>query len=127
MARSSRKWSPHREAIWTPHADGLRPVRCWRMHDGYVTAIDVEKLGLAIIEMGGGRKRLDDAIDHSVGLEMLVRLGDSVQQGQPLLNVFAQADVRQAVQSSLQQAIDDRRRAGFAAAADHRAAGSLGY
>jgi homotetrameric cytidine deaminase len=57
--------------------------------DGYVTAMDAEQLGLAIVEMGGGRKRSDDPIDRSVGLEMLVRLGDRVDRGQPLLNVFA--------------------------------------
>jgi pyrimidine-nucleoside phosphorylase len=74
--------------------------------DGYVVSIDVERLGLAIIEMGGGRKQLDDVVDHSVGLEMLVRLGDRVRPGQPQLNVFAQPNVRQRVQASLEQAIE---------------------
>jgi pyrimidine-nucleoside phosphorylase len=72
--------------------------------DGFVASIDVEQLGLAIIEMGGGRKQLHDAIDHAVGLEMLVRLGDRVDRGQPLLNLFADADTRQAMQPSLQKA-----------------------
>jgi pyrimidine-nucleoside phosphorylase len=74
--------------------------------DGYVASINVEKLGLAIIEMGGGRKQLHDAIHHSVGLEMLVRLGDRVRRGQPLLHVFARADVREVVERSLQQAFE---------------------
>jgi thymidine phosphorylase len=63
-------------------------------NNGFVTAINVEQLGLAIIEMGGGRKKMVDQVDHSVGLEMLVRLGDRVERGQPLVRVFARPDKR---------------------------------
>ena len=58
-------------------------------HSGFVTAIDTEALGWMIIELGGGRQKLTDAIDHSVGLEMLVRLGEPVETGQPWVRVFA--------------------------------------
>ncbi|MEZ6041781.1 MAG: thymidine phosphorylase [Planctomycetaceae bacterium] len=57
--------------------------------DGVVSEIDAEKLGLAIIAMGGGRKKMGDAIDHSVGLEMLVRIGDPVSVDQPLVRLFS--------------------------------------
>jgi pyrimidine-nucleoside phosphorylase len=56
--------------------------------DGHVAAIDAEALGLAVIELGGGRKRQGDAIDHAVGLEMAVRLGERVERGQPLLRLY---------------------------------------
>ncbi len=56
---------------------------------GFVTAIDTESLGWIIIDLGGGRQKLTDSIDHSVGLEMLVRLGDPVEHGQPWVRVFA--------------------------------------
>lgn len=56
--------------------------------DGIVSRIDTEQLGLAIIAMGGGRQKVSDAIDHSVGIEMLVSIGDPVQRGQPLVRVF---------------------------------------
>ncbi|MEZ6095368.1 MAG: thymidine phosphorylase [Pirellulaceae bacterium] len=55
---------------------------------GNVSEIDCEKLGLAIIEMGGGRKIVGQEIDHSVGIEMLVQRGDSVDRGQPIANLF---------------------------------------
>jgi pyrimidine-nucleoside phosphorylase len=55
---------------------------------GYVAAIDTEAIGHLIIAMGGGRKQLGDAIDHSVGVEMLVRIGDRVTSGQPLAKLF---------------------------------------
>jgi pyrimidine-nucleoside phosphorylase len=56
---------------------------------GYVTAMNCEQLGMALIEMGGGRKKLGDKVDHSIGLELLVRLGDRVERDQPLANVYA--------------------------------------
>ncbi|MFN9719802.1 MAG: hypothetical protein ACK58L_13970, partial [Planctomycetota bacterium] len=55
----------------------------------FVAQIDTESLGLAIIALGGGRKMMGDVIDHSVGLEMLVRVGDQVDRGQPLVRVFS--------------------------------------
>ncbi|MEO2029235.1 MAG: thymidine phosphorylase [Fuerstiella sp.] len=58
---------------------------------GVVSEIDAEQLGAAIISMGGGRKQMSDQIDHAVGLEMLVRIGDVVDKGQPLANVFCAA------------------------------------
>lgn len=56
---------------------------------GVVTAIDTEALGYAVIELGGGRKQQGDPIDPAVGLEMLVRIGDKVEAGQPLVRLFA--------------------------------------
>ncbi len=56
---------------------------------GVVSAVDTEQLGWAVIALGGGRKKLTDQIDHSVGLEMLVRIGDPVEAGQPLARLFA--------------------------------------
>lgn len=64
------------------------PAEITSTQSGFVSAIDGEQLGLAIIRMGGGRTRVGQLIDHSVGLEMLVRIGDPVESGQPLVRVF---------------------------------------
>jgi thymidine phosphorylase len=72
---------------------------------GFVAAIDVEQLGWAIIEMGGGRKKVGEAIDHSVGLEMPVRLGDRVERGQPLAHLFARDASRASAARQIEQAI----------------------
>lgn len=58
-------------------------------HAGVVQAMDTQQLGLAIIELGGGRKQKGDKLDLSTGLEMLVRLGDRVNRCQPLVRLFA--------------------------------------
>ncbi len=53
--------------------------------------------------MGGGRKAMGNKIDHRVGLEMLVRIGDSVERGQPVARVFCDDPVphTEAVQSAV--------------------------
>jgi pyrimidine-nucleoside phosphorylase len=56
---------------------------------GYIAAMNVEQLGFAIIELGGGRQKLGDKLDFSTGLEMLVRLGDKAEKGQPIVRLFA--------------------------------------
>jgi pyrimidine-nucleoside phosphorylase len=72
---------------------------------GFVAAIAVEQLGWAIIDMGGGRKKVGEAIDHSVGLEMLVRLGDRVERGQPLVHLFSRDESRASAARQVEQAI----------------------
>ena len=72
---------------------------------GYVSYNDAERLGLAIIALGGGRKKLGDKLDLSVGLRMLVRLGDFVDRGQPLVNILADEDAAAGVVPLLESAI----------------------
>jgi len=71
---------------------------------GYLPAVDAERLGQAIITMGGGRRVMTDQIDHAVGLEMLVRIGDRVEFGQPLAQLFARDATRETAASMIQDA-----------------------
>lgn len=57
--------------------------------EGWVDRIDTRELGMTVVELGGGRMRADDAIDHSVGLSEIVELGTKVEQDQPLCLVHA--------------------------------------
>jgi pyrimidine-nucleoside phosphorylase len=59
---------------------------------GFIHSIDTQWLGIAVIELGGGRKVMSDKIDHTVGLEMLVRIGDHIESGQPVVRVFGSAE-----------------------------------
>jgi pyrimidine-nucleoside phosphorylase len=56
---------------------------------GVVAVIDNAALGEAVIRLGGGRRVMTDEIDHAVGLEVLVRVGNPVARGQPMLRVFS--------------------------------------
>jgi thymidine phosphorylase len=56
---------------------------------GYAAATDCRGLGLAVVGLGGGRIRPQDAIDYAVGLTGLAELGDRIEVGQPLGMVHA--------------------------------------
>ena len=74
-------------------------------HSGYVTAIDAEQLGQAVIAMRGGRQQLGDELDLSTGFEILVRLGDQIEAGQPLARLFAPDSVAEVGRTKLLEAI----------------------
>ncbi|MFP5391460.1 MAG: thymidine phosphorylase, partial [Gammaproteobacteria bacterium] len=59
---------------------------------GYVSQVDTRALGLAVVGLGGGRRRPQDPIDFAVGLTELAELGDEVALGQPLAMVHARSD-----------------------------------
>ena len=57
---------------------------------GIVTAIDVRALGIAVINLGGGRARDTDLVDHSVGLTEVAAIGETVGTGdRPLALIHA--------------------------------------
>lgn len=57
--------------------------------DGYLSACDTRRLGLAVVSLGGGRQRPSDAIDHGVGLSGFKPLGTKVAKGEPIAFVRA--------------------------------------
>jgi thymidine phosphorylase len=56
---------------------------------GFVSRIDVRAVGLAVVELGGGRRKASDAVDPAVGLDFLAGLGAEVGPGRPLARVHA--------------------------------------
>ncbi|MCA9157705.1 MAG: thymidine phosphorylase [Planctomycetales bacterium] len=58
---------------------------------GWLQQVDGQQIGQIVIGLGGGRTRLEQSIDHTVGLEMLVRVGDRIESQQPLVRIFARS------------------------------------
>jgi thymidine phosphorylase len=56
---------------------------------GFVARIDTRALGLAVVELGGGRRRSADAVDPAVGLDRLAGLGAQVGPERPLARIHA--------------------------------------
>ena len=65
----------------------IRPVLANRV--GFVATIATRDLGLAVVALGGGRLRADDAIDHTVGLTQLAGLGRAMTVTTPLAIIHA--------------------------------------
>jgi pyrimidine-nucleoside phosphorylase len=57
--------------------------------DGVVAQIEPRKIGRAILELGGGRRTIEEEIDPSVGFVIPAKPGDRVKAGEPLASVFA--------------------------------------
>ena len=57
--------------------------------EGVVAAMDTRAVGLAVVELGGGRRLASDAIDHAVGLAGVVGPGGEVGGGKPVATVHA--------------------------------------
>ena len=70
-----------------PEAPVVRPVHS--MGAGRVARVVPERLGHGVIELGGGRRRLEDAIDPAVGFELRVEPGDEIEEGDLLGFVHA--------------------------------------
>jgi pyrimidine-nucleoside phosphorylase len=63
---------------------------------GYLAAIQAEQIGLASMKLGAGRFKKGEPIDHATGLLLLAKVGDYVQQGQPLLEIHARSEAQAA-------------------------------
>ena len=77
--------------------DGILPQAPIRMavrakQSGYVAAIDTRAVGVAVLELGGGRRRAADSIDFAVGLTDLARRGSQIEKNQPLAFIHARTD-----------------------------------
>jgi pyrimidine-nucleoside phosphorylase len=59
---------------------------------GYVRALRALPVGIAALELGAGRVRKDDAIDHAVGVVCLCKRGDKVERGDALAEIHARTD-----------------------------------
>jgi len=56
---------------------------------GYVAAVEPRTVGRAIAAMGGGRRTMEDRIDHAVGFVISAKPGDRVQPGEPIASIYA--------------------------------------
>lgn len=51
---------------------------------GFIKKIYADKVGLASLELGAGRKTKEDKIDLTVGIELLKKVGDRIEKGETI-------------------------------------------
>ncbi len=56
--------------------------------DGYISAMDTKKVGMAAVLLGAGRLKKEDGIDHKVCIFTLKKTGDMVKRGETVFRVF---------------------------------------
>jgi thymidine phosphorylase len=72
---------------YLPKAPVIRPVVMGR--GGYVEGMNAREIGSTLVQLGGGRKRPDDAIDLSVGLTSVAQAGERLEEESPVCLVHA--------------------------------------
>ena len=70
-----------------PQADECELFKAPRR--GFVARVEPRVIGRGIIALGGGRAKMDDRVDPSVGFVIKARPGDWVENGEPLATIFA--------------------------------------
>ena len=56
---------------------------------GFVNKINTKKLGNTLILLGGGRLKVEDMIDYSVGIKLMIEKGDYIEKKQPICTLHA--------------------------------------
>ncbi len=59
------------------------------LSSGYLAQVHAREIGLAAVDLGAGRAKKGDAIDHAVGILVHHKVGDQLNQGDPLFTIHA--------------------------------------
>ena len=71
-------------------AEKVVEIKCRKK--GYVTEMHTEGLGRLLIQLGGGRKKVGEPIDHRVGFFFHKKLGSMVKADDTLVTIFGKTD-----------------------------------
>ncbi|NNF89052.1 MAG: thymidine phosphorylase [Acidimicrobiia bacterium] len=55
--------------------------------DGYITECHARRIGVAGVQLGGGRLRKEDEVDPAVGIWVFAKEGERIERGQPLARI----------------------------------------
>ena len=59
---------------------------------GFVALVHAREVGLSAMELGAGRAKKGDPVDHAVGVVVQTKVGDPIKQGEPLFTVHARSE-----------------------------------
>ena len=62
------------------------------LSSGYVTKMEADDIGVAAMLLGAGRATKDDEIDLAVGIVLTKKIGDAVQEGEPLAIIHSNTE-----------------------------------
>lgn len=73
----------------------LKPFVVEAQRTGYIASVDTFAVGRAVCDIGGGRVRAEDGIDHAVGFSSEIKIGDRIRAGEEIGVLYCR-DLRQA-------------------------------
>ena len=75
-----------------PKAKFIEIVKADR--SGYLAQVHARLIGEAAVALGAGRARKGDSVDHAVGFLIHQKVGDYIEQNQPLFTIHANEDAK---------------------------------
>jgi pyrimidine-nucleoside phosphorylase len=61
--------------------------------DGWLSGVDCRQVGLSLADMGGARRKVEDPLDLTCGVDFLPQIGDKISRGDVLARIYcARAD-----------------------------------
>lgn len=98
------------DTIFTQYATNEYVIKS--KENGYIEKIKTEELGYIASQLGAGRKKKDDQIDHHAGVSIEVKLGDFVRKGQVLLRARTNKVYEKELEVRMQRAVvmNDKKR-----------------
>src|SRR5256884_5720868 len=82
------------QQVEEPHLLPTAPVRSMleAPRSGYIASIQSEQMGLASMQLGAGRFKKGEQIDHRTGLVLQAKAGDYRHEGEPLVEIHARSE-----------------------------------
>ena len=85
-------------------ADIIKPI--YAKVDGVVESMDTREIGMAVVAMGGGRRKPTDSIDYAVGFTDFATIGERVSAEKPLAVAHVRSEEQfEEAQKAIQNAI----------------------
>ena len=82
----------------------IRPI--YAENSGIVTSMDTREIGMAVVAMGGGRRKPSDTIDYAVGFTDFTALGERTDTDKPLAVAHVRTEAQfEEAQKALRSAI----------------------
>ncbi|MGD0878426.1 MAG: thymidine phosphorylase [Anaerolineales bacterium] len=78
-----------------PRAKFIETLKAER--SGYLSRVNARVIGEAALALGAGRARKNDPVDHAVGFVVHQKVGDRVEQDQPIITIYANDEKKLAI------------------------------
>lgn len=82
-------------------AEAKEKIEVYSEEEGYISSLEALSLGLVSMKLGGGRAKIEDQIDYSVGLVLHKKIGDYVKKGDSLLTVHTNNGLKEELRKEI--------------------------
>tara|TARA_Y100000590_G_C15696033_1_gene1005144 strand:- start:957 stop:2249 length:1293 start_codon:yes stop_codon:yes gene_type:complete len=69
--------------------------------DGYLIDMDAFKIGMNLIQIGAGRKSINDKVDYTAGILLNKKIGNKIQSGETIATIFNSLSLKNLEENSL--------------------------